>query len=128
MILCNLRIQLKGPAFGCTGLSTCFAHKNATQKCLSFEVHIKVSGAVSYCLSTSAYISLRSVNKIVTNMYVLIVIDNKQKGNVINGKRIVLFFTVRSEFDTNRISIPVAVHTAAGFFCSLERYSQLEIA
>ena len=45
-----------------------------------------VSGAFSYFLGTSAYISLRSVNKIVNNLYVLIGIDSKQKGNVINGK------------------------------------------
>jgi len=37
-------------------------------------------------LGTSAYISLRSVNKKVNNLYVLIGIDSKQKGNVINGK------------------------------------------
>lgn len=97
--------------------------KKHPKKCLSFGVHIKVSGPFPF-LSTSAYISLRSVN----NLYALIGIDSKQKGSVINGKGIVLFFSVRSEFDTNRISIPVAVRTAAGFFCSLERYSQLEIA
>jgi hypothetical protein len=36
-----------------------------------------VSGAFSYFLGTSAYISLRSVNKIVNNLYVLIGIDSK---------------------------------------------------
>ena len=45
-----------------------------------------VSGAFSYFLGTSAYISLRGVNKIVNNLYVLIGIDSKEKGNVINGK------------------------------------------
>ena len=45
-----------------------------------------VSGAFSYFFGTSAYISLRGVNKIVNNLYVLIGIDSKEKGNVINGE------------------------------------------
>jgi len=45
-----------------------------------------VSGAFSCFLPTFIYISLRSVNKIVNNLYVLIGIDSITKGNGINGK------------------------------------------
>ena len=45
-----------------------------------------VFGAFSYFLGTSAYISLRQVNKKVNNLYVLMSIDSITKGNGINGK------------------------------------------
>lgn len=46
----------------------------------------KEFGAFSYFLPTFSYIFLRQVNKKVNKLYVLIGIDSKKKGNVINGK------------------------------------------
>ena len=49
-------------------------------------LELYVSGAFSYFLGTSSYISVRWVNKKVNNLYVLVSIDSNWKGYVINGK------------------------------------------